>query len=280
MRIVGVHGVGQYRSGESADQARLHLGSIWRKHLCRGPLGAMAAEIDLVCAYYADVLRSPGQQSATDSLADLEPEAAQLVRWWLETLDFPVGVAQGLPTMPLRQAVAWLAQTRGLGRVATERFVATFFREVARYLMIQSESPREAARQAVIEACIDHEPDLIIAHSLGTVVAYEALWATPHLRVKTLVTLGSPLALPHVIFPRLVPTPVHDQGAKPPGVTKWINIADLGDIIAIPPGGITRQFSGVDVDDSTVIGMFDFHRAANYLACRRLGLLIRHSSAS
>ena len=35
-----------------------------------------------------------------------------------------------------------------------------------------------------------------MAHSLGTVVAYEALHAHPGLHVYLLVTLGSPLALP------------------------------------------------------------------------------------
>ena len=35
-----------------------------------------------------------------------------------------------------------------------------------------------------------------MAHSLGTVMAYEALHAHPDLHVYLLVTLGSPLALP------------------------------------------------------------------------------------
>jgi pimeloyl-ACP methyl ester carboxylesterase len=278
MRIVGVHGAGQYRSGENAEQARLHLADIWRKHLCRGPLGAIAAEIDIVAAYYADVLQTPGEQGGTENLANLEPEAVQLVRWWLEELDPPAGIAQGIPTAPLRQTLAWVAQTRGLGKVATERFVATFFREVARYLMISDGSARSAARQAVIDVFTVHEPDIVIAHSLGTVIAYEALWATPRPNIETFVTLGSPLALPHAIFPRLIPPPTLGYGAKPPGVRRWINIADPGDIVAIPPGGVSRQFAGVDVDDSTIIHMFDFHRVANYLACHRLGALLTHMS--
>ncbi len=278
MRIVGVHGVGQYRSGENAERARLNLADIWRKQLCRGPLGAMAAEIDLVVAYYADVLRVPGRQGTTETLANLEPEEVQLVRWWLEELNMRAGIAQGVPTMPLRQALAWLAQTRGLGRVATERFVATFFREVATYLMIPDGPARSAARQTVVDAVTAHQPDIVIAHSLGSVVAYEALWATPRLDVPTFVTLGSPLALPHAIFPRLIPAPTLGYGAKPPGVRRWINIADPGDIVAIPPGGVSRQFSGVDADDCTVIHMFDFHRAANYLACQRLGVALTHTS--
>ena len=75
---------------------------------------------------------------------------------------------------------------------------------------------------------------VVIAHSLGSVVTYETLWAHPQQRVDLLITLGSPLAMPDVIFDKLHPVPEHRKGQRPPGVRRWINIAEPGDVIAIP----------------------------------------------
>ncbi|MBB6547170.1 hypothetical protein [Nonomuraea rubra] len=61
-----------------------------------------------------------------------------------------------------------------------------------------------------------------MAHSLGSVVVYEVLWAHPDLRVNRLVTLGSPLGMPGVVFDRLDPAP-GQRGSRPPGVSEWVN---------------------------------------------------------
>lgn len=268
--LVGIHGVGQYRSGETADGARASLGATWRKHLSRGPLGQLPASFDVEVAYYAHLLRPPGRQGGEGGLDDLEPDAELLLRAWLEEFDLPTSTSQGPATIPLRQAVAWIAGTRGLGRIATERFVATFFREVAAYVRTPDGPARVAARSAVAETIRRCHPRVVLAHSLGSVVTYETLWAHPELAVDLLVTLGSPLALPYAVFPRLVPAPVSDRGCRPPGVGKWVNLADVGDLVAIPPRGISRSFTDVDADEHAAIHAFDFHLAANYLASRRL----------
>ncbi|MEU6072803.1 hypothetical protein [Micromonospora sp. NPDC047074] len=59
--------------------------------------------------------------------------------------------------------------------------------------------------------------------------------------------LGSPLAMPHAVFPRLDPAPVAGLGSRLPNVKRWVNIADVGDLVAIHA--------------------FDFHMVANYFAC-------------
>ncbi|MGH8909608.1 MAG: hypothetical protein ACRD0K_24740 [Egibacteraceae bacterium] len=111
-----------------------------------------------------------------------------------------------------------------------------------------------------------HRPRIVIAHSLGSVVAYEALWARPDPHVELLITLGSPLAMPDVVFDRLDPAPNGGRGARPPGVARWVNLADPGDLIAIPRP-LTRRFARVDADDERSIHAFAFHRVARYLAC-------------
>jgi pimeloyl-ACP methyl ester carboxylesterase len=126
-------------------------------------------------------------------------------------------------------------------------------------------SARDGARAAVADAIAAHCPDVLLAHSLGSVVAYETLWAYPDLEVELLVTLGSPLGMPDVIFDRLHPAPSGGYGSRPPGVHKWVNIADRGDLVAIPRH-LGRWFTGLR-DREASIHWFDFHRVANYLAC-------------
>ena len=61
---------------------------------------------------------------------------------------------------------------------------------------------RQQARQRVSEAVGD-DTRVLVGHSLGSVVAYEALCANPGWPVRMLVTLGSPLGIPNLIFDRL-----------------------------------------------------------------------------
>ena len=114
----------------------------------------------------------------------------------------------------------------------------------------------------------------MIAHSLGTVVAYEALHAHPDLDVDLLVTLGSPLALPELIFHRLQPRPGAGTGLRPANVRRWVNISDHGDPVAILRPFKT-YFPDVDLDLTESVGLFDFHRAARYLACASLAATLQ-----
>lgn len=84
-----------------------------------------------------------------------------------------------------------------------------------------------------IAAANRHGRTVVIAHSLGSVVTYETLHAYPQLHVAHLITLGSPLALPHAVFDRLLPAP-RPRGAGLANTGRWTNIADVGDLVAVP----------------------------------------------
>ncbi|MFH9061243.1 hypothetical protein ACH4GM_08525 [Streptomyces coeruleorubidus] len=273
-RIVGIHGVGQHRPGLLVPRAANELEEAWLKALARGAASARAPELSVV--YYADLLRIPGRQGGALSLDDLEPAEEELVREWLRELNVPAGVSAGRATGFLRQSLAWLARSRGIGAPATEWFVSTFFREVHTYLQGFDGSARFRVRARIAETVAARRPDIVIAHSLGSVAAYEALWAYPHLKVDLLITLGSPLALPHAVFDRLEPGPVNGRGRRPPGVRRWVNLADPGDLVAIPPGGVEAKFDGVDSERSGTVAIhtFDFHLVANYLASSRVADLL------
>jgi pimeloyl-ACP methyl ester carboxylesterase len=105
---------------------------------------------------------------------------------------------------------------------------------------------RAQARHIVAEAIAGRRPDVVIAHSLGGLVAYEALWERPDLSVDLLVTLGAPLGL-DAVFDRLEPAPVDGRGRRPPGVRRWVNLAGTDDPLAVPRD-LTERFDGVSVN--------------------------------
>ncbi|MEV5103011.1 hypothetical protein ACFQ7G_23640 [Streptomyces massasporeus] len=264
MRILGVHGVGNHRPDLTPEAASAALAGIWAAALDTGH--------EVSTAYYADLLHHHGhrgRQGGDEDLDSLDDFERELVAAWLEECGLPDATAAGRATAPLRQALAWLARTHGLGRPVTEWFVARFFREVATYLRTPA---RQEARDRVAGLMATHRPRVVLAHSLGSVVTYETLWENPSLHVELLVTLGSPLALPHAVFPRLQPAPVDERGGRPPGVGRWVNLADPGDIVALPPGGVERCFEGVDREQPRTqpIHAFDFHKVVHYLAAPQL----------
>lgn len=252
--MLGVHGIGNYkyfkRTG-SADDAAALLAGEWTE-----ALGEDGFSIE--AAYYAHHLHRGTAQGAQDDPVTLEPEAQQLLIDWTEQLMSGQSVPQGPLTARVRQAAEWM--TRRFGATA-RLFVIAFCREVHTYLSKPDSPRRVAARRAVADAIARTQPKVIVAHSLGSVVTYETLWAHPDHDVDLLVTVGSPLAMPSVILPRLEPA----TGGAPPRVRRWVNVADVGDIVAVPRGGLREYFDGVENDLEVVIHDLDFHQMVNYL---------------
>ena len=245
-------------------QAAERLSTTWTE-----ALGSAVGPVDLRVAYYAHHLHSETAQSIADIDA-LDDETAELVLAWGLALGAPEELVQGPATVPLRHLADWVARRYGLKSRVVRWFVATFFREVAAYLREPGGATRMAARSVVADLIYSHRPDVVIAHSLGTVVTYEALSASHDFDVGLLVTIGSPLGMPDVVYDRLQPAPV--ELARPACVRRWVNIADIGDVVAIP-----RRLGGLfstDADHEEAIGLFEFHRVRKYLASPRLQQLL------
>ncbi|GCD99658.1 hypothetical protein [Embleya hyalina] len=272
--IVGVHGIWNFKRRLTPEEAAANLANrVWTPALARSLEGAGHAgpTPTVTVAYYADLLRRSDRQGASEDLEDLDPLEQEIALAWLTELGLPEAVPMGRSFIRVRQAATWLAQSRGLPEASVAWFTNRIAREVGAYLRDPDSPARKAARARVTDAVASSGARVVIAHSLGSIVAYEALWERPDLPIDLLITLGSPLALPGVVLPRLCPPPIDGMGARPPGVSRWVNLADPGDIVAIPPRGIGRAFANVDVDDHTEIGIFDFHFAKNYLAHPRVG---------
>lgn len=261
IRVVGVHGVGNLHAGLLPHDAAGSLAEAWS-----GALRSRAgnAGLDLEMAYYADLLTTEVAQG--EQVLDLRTD---LLRAWAEAVGAPADVAQGWLTWPAQQFIEWFARRFGLDLGMARWFVGRFLTEVDSYLN-GSEALRSQVEARVIDAVVRHRPTVVIAHSLGSVVAYEALHRHPEVTVDMLVTIGSPLGMPDIVFDRLR----HGTGAsgRPAGVSRWINVADVGDIVAVPHP--LPECFGVDTDLRESIGAFDFHRASRYLGSRTVRALV------
>jgi len=259
--IVGVHGIWNLQRGKSPAEAAKVLSSRWTAALRRG-LGQYSS-MNASVSYYSHHLASEAAQGISDPEYLDEPEQEMLLRWASE-LGAPGEIAQGRLTQPARAAAEWIACRFGLDSRLVKILASSFCREV--YCYLSDPSRRGRVRNAVAETIAATRPRVVIGHSLGSVVAYETLWARPDLPVELFLTVGSPLALPDVVFPKLEPTPSKGRGQRPPWVRHWVNVSDSGDFVAIPRK-LSDYFDGVDADLTTPIGVFDMHKVSNYLAC-------------
>ena len=139
-------------------------------------------------------------------------------------------------------------------------------------LYVRDPEIRCSARAAV-DKVVDAETRVLVAHSLGSVVAYEALHqyhATPRwANVRTLITLGSPLGIPNLIFDALDPAPSGGRGAWPGQVQHWTNISDDGDVVALVKK-LGPLFGDALVDVRVVNGA-TAHDIMPYLTARETG---------
>ncbi|MEU4623885.1 hypothetical protein AB0G04_28415 [Actinoplanes sp. NPDC023801] len=260
--VLGVHGIWNLESSLTPEQAAGKRETAWHAALSAGYEKAApgAAAPGVTAVYYAQLLATNSQ--GDDGLDHLTEREQRWAWAWMTRLGVPAEVHQGYGTWPLRQGLDWLARRPGLpGRAVLARIMGAFLREVFVYLT--RPAVRERVRQTVVSALEEHRPRVVVAHSLGSVVTYEALHRRPDLEVPLLVTLGSPLALPEIVFDALDPEPRDGRGIRPPGVGRWVNIADPGDVIAVP----TELGGRFDVDEhhTTPIGVADFHTMAGYL---------------
>ncbi|NJP50240.1 hypothetical protein HCJ93_09170 [Streptomyces sp. SBST2-5] len=251
-RVLGIHGVRNYKAADTTPA----LGGKRLRDDWLAALGPRVPGLDLETAYYADLLRSERQ---SDTLEDAE---LALVEQWALAWGVDTAGVQGRATGWLRWICGQVAQRTGQRPAVVERTVRLFFPEVTRYFT----GGREPVRQRVREALLRHRPEVVVAHSLGSVVGYETLHElADELDVRLLLTLGSPLALPHAIFHRLVPGPRDGRGVRPPNVRRWVNVADRGDFVAIPKGELGRVFTGVEELPDISIAPLWPHGVLDYL---------------
>ena len=203
---------------------------------------------------------------------DSDPEEKLIATRELNVLRGNVGMAQGEVARLALKSLAQLRWFAPLGFAFAENFINRALAQVTRYLT--DETIRIEAQDRV-KSLIGPETKVVIGHSLGSVVAYEAIQQLKQ-PLPLFLTIGSPLGLDTIIYPRLRPQPPN----FPAPVKRWVNVADKNDHVAVEPN-LTNLFKkdmpadGVFESGYTVENGAEPHSATFYLtqldSCRPIG---------
>lgn len=125
--------------------------------------------------------------------------------------------------------------------LASER-VELHLRDLRRYVRNGNaigDHTREMLKMPLRAAAESGRPILLIAHSMGSVIAYDALWEMSHdgrdeIEVSLLLTMGSPLGQDY-LQRRILGHDQHPAERYPTNTSRWINLAAAGDMTAIDP---------------------------------------------
>jgi pimeloyl-ACP methyl ester carboxylesterase len=294
--IVFVHGIANEQF--SADR----LEEEWRPQLAGGLRASghndladrvvrdrsLPGAIDCRMAFYGNMFLKPGAQGGSGGWQSAEEEqmAEALAMDWLENIATRASNAQDqadatralAAAQPAGEGAQGLGHATGVVFNAVSRvpffaqgvfgaaaFVNGALKQVVRYL--EDPKIRPAARRTVLDL-LGPETRILIAHSLGSVVAWEALHYAPH-QVRLFLTIGSPLGLRRIVYPKLWPQPP----VYPKRADRWVNVADRNDFIAAEthlesmfPGGNGRFVGTWTVDNGS-----SPHNAQFYLGKEEIG---------
>lgn len=137
---------------------------------------------------------------------------------------------------------------------------------------------RELLKQELRPMLANNDKVLLIGHSLGSVIAYDALWELSHLehlpgKIDQFLTIGSPLGMNYVQR-RLMGHDKTGINKYPTNIRHWINISSTGDVTALD-----RIFSddfspmlnlgAIESIEDHCEGIYNFFRNEEGLNCHR-----------
>lgn len=278
-KIVAIHGINQEYQGRHVITA------AWLPALKDGlelAGGALESDSDFYCGFYGDLFRGKSKSRAgipkyglRDINSDWERQLLQQLWHELSQVDpsitGPGELTQEKARTPVsvQQALRFLSRSRYFSG-ATEQLIIFFLKQVKSYF--HDESIRQSIRDRVRDSIKD-DTRILIGHSLGTIACYESLCEHPEWPVDVFISLGSPLGIPRLIFDRLTPRPENGLGHWPGSVKTWINIADVGDIVALEKQ-LNPYFTG-DIVDKSIDNGAEAHNAGHYLTSEVTGAAIK-----
>ncbi|OPY99273.1 hypothetical protein A5906_26495 [Bradyrhizobium sacchari] len=237
-----IHG----RSQQGRDPAELK--SIWMDTLHRGAAKInrnLPDDLEVVFPYYGDKLDELARQSEIPLTNDVQAKGNPVDD---DFLKFQASVAEsmrqgaGITNAQVQQEFgtnttergpqnfAWVqAIIRAIDRnagAASQTTIETIMRDV--YLYTTRAGVRDEVDR-IVGPALNEKPCVVIAHSLGSVVAYNVLRTDRrNLNVKAFITVGSPLAI------RAIRDQLRPIGFPAPAKA-WYNAFDPRDVVALYP---------------------------------------------
>jgi len=153
----------------------------------------------------------------------------------------------------IREASAWTRRlTRWIYRLgdllpfliphlASER-LAVHLRDLMRYEHNKNgiaDRVRRLLKVSLLAAAGSQRPILLIAHSMGSVIAYDSLWELSHdhgnaVQIDLLLTMGSPLGQ-RFMQKRIKGNDERAADRYPANIRRWTNLTAVGDLTALDP---------------------------------------------
>ncbi|MBB3525911.1 hypothetical protein HJB84_28450 [Rhizobium sp. NZLR1b] len=258
--VTFIHGI-----GNKPKAKELH--DIWLRSLATGAggidLGGEGVTSSMV--YWADVLYADPDpnvaayesfEATTAKEVEADATARTPIPATIDEATFISGLALKLGgTLAAAETVEAIPPNRELDGMPYERiplpwpikkaFMETFLRDVHHYLFNVEFTPRPGTTfkvqdeirkrfvKAVAEGSKSGEPQIVVSHSMGTVIAYDCLKRVPGIqKIGGLMTIGSPLGLDE-IQDKLRPEWSRPNGFPSERVEGgWVNVFDRLDPVA------------------------------------------------
>ena len=238
-RVLFVHGM------RHQDYSKSRLEELWfsafrgaleRTHALRGRPEPLP-ELELELVYWGDLFAEPEPEYPLQGLGEsMENLVYRLVRETILQIDRlteydpfarPASIVARLIDKQVRQTAMYMAP------------------HPARRLEGGADTSVYDQIQHRFKQALTRRPDIVIGHSLGSVIAYEGLCQSPY-KVSTLLTVGSPIGVRNLIYDRLRPAEAEPRSA--PNVDDWINVSNVADAMVVPVPRIRELFRGPVTD--------------------------------
>ena len=248
MKILFIHGMNQQQyTAKTLEQHWLH---IFQQGLNNAQSTLRAQELNIRFAFYGDLLQKHRLANTLDLNTLLPKSFAQHFPLHLhphltgkmhdqDFIPFLLhdSAAQTLPfseklalftalskDMIFKELSILLNHFPKLHDALIHRFL------IETYLYLSNECFTQEVHARILQTLDCHEPHIVVAHSLGTIIAYNLLYAHPEFAIQDLITLGSPLVF------RVIQDKIQHPIRRPAGISgNWINFYSSDDFLTAFP---------------------------------------------